>query len=123
MMSEIAFFVKDVIGPRGCVSIVKDPNEATAGGSDDIDSHTKTNCLRVHRADIDASNEFLHPDEFISTEDEPDHQALCDREQAYLLRAIREDLDLTAHMADAVNSLRIVLAADESVKTGRVVRL
>jgi predicted dehydrogenase len=123
MMSEVAFFVKDVIGPRGCVSIVKDPNEATAGGSDDIDSHTKTNCLRVHRAAIDASNEFVHPDEFISTEDEPDHQALCDREQAYLLRAIQDDLDLTAHMADAVNSLRIVLAADESVRTGQVVRI
>ena len=30
MMSEVAFFVKDVIGPKGCVSIVKDPNEAAA---------------------------------------------------------------------------------------------
>ena len=62
-------------------------------------------------------------DELISTEDEPDHQALCEREQAYLLRAIRENLDLSDHMADAVNSLRIVLAADESFRTGRVVVL
>jgi predicted dehydrogenase len=123
MMSETAFFVKDVVGPKGCVSIVKDPNEATAGGSDDIDSHTKTNCLRVHRAAIDGRNEFLRADEFISTEDEPDHQALCQREQAYLLRAIREDLDLSDHMADAVNSLRIVLAADESFRRGQVVVL
>jgi predicted dehydrogenase len=123
MMSETAFFVKDVVGPKGCVSIVKDPNEATAGGSDDIDSHTKTNCLRVHHAAIDAGNEFLRRDEFISTDDEPDHQALCEREQAYLLRAIREDLDLSDHMADAVNSLRIVLAADESVRRGQVVVL
>jgi predicted dehydrogenase len=123
MMSETAFFVKDVVGPRGCVSIVKDPNEATAGGSDDIDSHTKTNCLRVHHAAIDGSNEFVRPDEFISTEDEPDHQALCQREQAYLLRAIRENVDLSDHMADAVNSLRIVLAADESFRRGQVVCL
>ncbi len=123
MMSEVAFFVKDVIGPKGCVSIVKDPNEATAAGSDDIDSHTKTNCIRVHYSDIDAKNEFVKPDQFLNTEDEPDHQALCDREQAYLLRAIREDLDLTDHMQDAVNSLRIVLAADESVRTGQVVAL
>ena len=119
MMSEMAFFVKDVIGPKGSVSIVKDPNEGAAGGSDDIDSHTKTNCLRVHHAALDASNEFVRHDELISTEDEPDHQALCEREQAYLLRAIREDLDLSDHMADAVNSLRIVLAADESFRTGR----
>ena len=112
MMSEVAFFVKDVVGPKGCVSIVKDPNEATAAGSDDIDSHTKTNCIRLHHSALDASNEFVSPDEFINTEDEPDHQALCDREQAYLLRAIQEDLDLSAHMHDAVNSLRIVLAAE-----------
>jgi len=123
MMSEVAFFVKDVVGPKGCVSIVKDPNEAAAAGSDDIDSHTKTNCIRVHYSDIDAKNEFVKPDQFLSTEDEPDHQALCDREQAYLLRAIQQDLDLSDHMQDAVNSLRIVLAADESVKTGQVVAL
>ncbi len=123
MMSEVAFFVKDVIGPKGCVSIVKDPNETSAAGSDDIDSHTKTNCIRVHRSAIDGNNEFLQADEFLNTEDEPDHQALCDREQAYLLRAVQQDLDLTEHMQDAVNSLRIVLAADESVRTGQVVAL
>jgi hypothetical protein len=123
MMSEVAFFVKDVVGPKGCVSIVKDPNEAAAGGSDDIDSHTKTNCIRLHHAAIDANNEFVKADEYINTEDEPDHQALCDREQAYLLRAIQQDLDLSDHMHDAVNSLRIVLAADESFKTGRTVKL
>jgi predicted dehydrogenase len=123
MMSEVAFFVKDVIGPKGCVSIVKDPNEASAKGSDDIDSHTKTNCIRLHRADIDANNEFVKPDELINTEDEPDHQGLCDREQAYFLRAIQQDADLSDHMDDAVNSLRIVLAADESVRTGKIVRL
>jgi predicted dehydrogenase len=123
MMSEVAFFVKDVVGPKGCVSIVKDPNEAAAAGSDDIDSHTKTNCLRVHHSALGPDNEFTRKDDIINTEDEPDHQALCDREQAYLLRAIQEDLDLTDHLHDAVNSLRIVLAADESVKTGRVVEL
>ena len=84
---------------------------------------SKTNRIRLHRSDIDANNEFVKPDEWISTEDEPDHQALCDREQAYLLRAIQQDADLSDHMQDAVNSLRIVLAADESVRTGEVVTL
>ena len=37
--------------------------------------------------------------------------------------AIREDIDLTDHMADAVNSLRIVLAADESIRSHQVVTL
>ena len=123
MMSETAFFVKDVVGPKGSVSIVKDPNEAAAQASDDVDSHTRTNCLRVHHAALDANQAFARPDEFLSTEDEPDHQALCDREQAYLLRAIRENLDLSTHWSDAVNSLRIVLAAEESARTGQVVTL
>jgi hypothetical protein len=102
---------------------VKDPTETSAKGSDDIDSHTKTNCIRLHHSDIDANNEFVKRDELINTEDEPDHQGLCDREQAFLLRAIQQDLDLSDHMNDAVNSLRIVLAADESVRTGRIVEL
>jgi predicted dehydrogenase len=123
MISEEAFFVKDVVGPKGCVSIVKDPSGAPATGSDDVDSHTKTNCLRVHHAALDASGAFARGDEIIGTEDEPGHQELCDREQAFLLRAIREDLDLGEHMADAVNSLRIVLAADESFRSGQVVGL
>jgi predicted dehydrogenase len=123
MMSEVAFFVKDVIGPKGSVSIVEDPSESTARVSDDVDTHTRTSCLRLHHSAIDADNEFVKADELISTEDEPDHQALCEREQAHLLRAIREDLDLSDHMADAVNSLRIVLAADESLRRGQVVTL
>jgi hypothetical protein len=102
---------------------VKDADEDKAGGSEDIDSHTKTNRIRVHHSDIDANNEFVKPDELISTEDEPDHQGLCDREQAFLLRAIQQDVDLSDHMNDAVNSLRIVLAADESVRTGQIVAL
>jgi len=123
MMSEVAFFVKDVVGPKGCVSIVKDSDESQATGSADIDSHTKTNRIRLHHADLDSRNEFRKRDEMISTEDEPNHQQLCDREQAFLLHAITEDLDLSDHMADAVNSLRIVLAADESVRSGQVVTL
>jgi len=120
MMSETAYFVKDVIGPRGCVSIVS-PGDAAS--SSDIDTHTKTNRLRLHYSERDARGNFVREDEIIDMSDEPGHQELCDREQAYFLRAIREDLDLTDHLEDAVNSLRIVLAADESVRTGGVVLL
>ncbi len=128
MMSEVAYFVKDVIGPEGCVSIVDRPVSTPAGesagaGSADVGAHTKTNTLKVHRSARDARDEFTTPDEFIDTTDEPDHDGLCLREQEYLLRAIREDLDLDDHLADAVNSLRIVLAADEAARTGRTVDL
>jgi predicted dehydrogenase len=122
MMSETAFFVKDVIGPKGCVSIVA-KEAGGAGKSDNVDSHTKTESLRVHRADIDANDQFVKEDEWINLTDEPDHQELCNREQRYFLKAIREDMDLTDHLADAVNSLRVAFACDESVRTGEVVKL
>ncbi len=122
MMSETAFFVKDVIGPKGCVSIVA-KEAAGSGKSDNVDSHTKTESLRFHHADIDANNQFTKEDTWINLTDEPDHQELCNREQRYFLKAIQEDIDLTDHVQDAVNSLKIAFACDESVRTGQVVHL
>lgn len=122
MMSETAFFVKDVVGPGGSVSIVEPQGEAAAGSSD-IDSHTKTNSLLLHPAQLTPEGAFAKSDERIDTSDEPDHQELCNREQTYFLKAIRENLDLTEHLDDAVNSLHIVLAADESARSGKTVSL
>ena len=119
MISETAFFVKDVISPNGCVSIVMDESAK----SDDIDTHTKTSRIKIHRAETGADGKFTQPDQLLSMEGEPGHQDLCDREQAFLLKAIREDIDLTRHMADAVRSLAVCIAADESVRTGRAVKL
>jgi predicted dehydrogenase len=116
MISETAFFVKDVFGPKGSVSIVMEES-AGAHRSDDINTHTKTNQILRHYSDMS------RPDERIDMSDEPDHDALCEREQRFLLRAIEEDLDLGASMDDAVKSLRIVLAADESIRSGQVVTL
>ena len=121
MMSETAFFVKDVIGPKGCVSIVA-KNAASSGNSDNVDAHTKTESLRVHHADINAQNQFIKPDEWIDLTDEPDHQELCNREQRYFLEAIHQNTDLTHHLMDAVASLEIAFACDESVRSGEVVR-
>ena len=129
MMSEVAYFVKDVIGPKGCVSIVvpqegaKEAKLDQISDSADIDQHTKTNALRVHHAEINADNHFVKPDTVITMADEPDHQELCNREQAFFLKAIREDIDLSDSMSDAVNSLRIVLAADESIRAKRAIEL
>ena len=119
MMSETAFFVKDVISPRGCVSIVMDGDAK----SDDVETHTKTSVIRVHSAATGPDGRFTHSDTDLSMADEPDHDALCAREQAFMLKAIREDLDLGRHMKDAVLSLHICLAADESIRTGGAVRL
>ena len=111
MISETAFFVKDVMGPRGAISIVMDQ-----GGSADLDTHTRTARLRIHDA-------ATHRDTLVAMEDEPGHQELCEREQAFFLDAIRHDRDLARHMQDAVRSLAIVLAADRSMREGRAVDL
>src|SRR5271165_1574464 len=122
MISETAFFVKDMIGPKGSVSIVA-KESASDVKSADHNAHTKTNALRIHHAALDANGAFAEPDEIFSTEDEPGHQDLCEREQRLFLKAIRGEVDLKDHWADAINSLRIVFAADESIHTGEVVRL
>jgi predicted dehydrogenase len=119
MISETAFFVKDVMSPNGSVSIVMDPNAK----SDDIDTHTKTAVIRVHKAETGADGKFVHKDEDLKMDGEPGHQELCDLEQAYVLKAITENINLERHMDDAVQSLRICLAADESVRTGKPVKL
>ncbi len=110
MMSETAFFVKDIVSPNGAVSIV----EGNTGASADVDGHTRVGNILVHRPS---------GDRLIEAEDEPGHDALCAAEQAYMLRAIAENIDLSRHMQDAVQSLAICLAADESIRTGRPIDL
>ncbi len=123
MMSETAFFVKDVVGPKGCVSIVDRETGERSDDSSDIDAHTKTNTLRVHHAARDENDEFLAPDEWIDTTDEPDHDGLCLREQQLFAQAIAGTFDPADHLEDALNATRIVLAADESFRTGDSITL
>ncbi|MFZ9201989.1 MAG: Gfo/Idh/MocA family protein [Opitutales bacterium] len=122
MMSEEAFFVKDVVGPKGSVTIVAGKG-AEAGNSDNVDDHTGAQALKVHHAALGADGKFSRKDELVPTEADPGHDGLCQREQAYFEKAIREDIDLTAHMDDAVNSMRIVAAADLSFREGRTINL
>ncbi|GGG81279.1 myo-inositol 2-dehydrogenase [Parapedobacter pyrenivorans] len=122
MISETAFFVKDVFGPKGSLSIVARDAGAT-GNSDNVSAHTKTESLRLHHAEIDGNNTFVKPDEWIDLTDEPDHQELCNREQRFFLEAIHSDLDLDELTQHAISSLEIAFACDESVKTGQPVYL
>ncbi|MEO0384892.1 MAG: Gfo/Idh/MocA family oxidoreductase [Pseudomonadota bacterium] len=110
MMSETAFFVKDIVSSQGSVSIT----DQDKGGSADIDGHTKVGGLLVHK---------VSGDHWIDMPDEPGHQDLCDAEQRFVADAITNNIDLTRHMQDAVSSLRICLAADESIRTGQPVTL
>ena len=90
MMSEIAFFVKDMIGPEGAVSIVATEATGDHAASADHAGHTRTGALRLHHAALKADGSFARADEIITTAAEPDHQGLCDLEQKLFLAAIRE---------------------------------
>lgn len=118
MISQQAFFVRDVFGPNGSVSFVdKTDSDNTVMGS-----VVSNECLLLHHAATDKDGSFSRPDEVISLDEASDFDTLCRREQEFLLRAIREDIDLSKHLEDAVNSLKIVLAADESFRTDSPVK-
>lgn len=110
MVSETANFVKDVFSPNGAVSI----SESWRLNSASVDDHTSVGALVVHR---------LEGDSIIDLPAEPNHQDLCDTEQSYMRRAITENIDLARHMQDAVQSLEICLAADESIRSGKAIEL
>ena len=111
MMSETAHFVKDVVSPGGAVSL-----RAPQGlGSADVEGHTAADHLIV--APTGAGEDLR------SFDDSPGHQGLCDLQAAAMACAIAEDIDLSRHVSDALRSVAVCLAADESVRTGRPVRL
>ena len=51
MMSKVAFFVKDVIGPKGCVSIDKDTSSVDPS---DVSKHTTVDTIILHSSAMDA---------------------------------------------------------------------
>jgi predicted dehydrogenase len=122
MMSETAFFVKDVIGPKGSASIVA-KKASSDGNSSNVDSHTSTESILLHHSELKVDGSFAKKDELIQVKDEPGHDELCLREQKVFLEAIRTNKDLTSHLQSALDSLRIVLAADKSFREGKTIQL
>ena len=97
---------------------------ATAGvDPSEVSGHTRVDSIIVHASARDANGAQAKKDEVVRITDEPDHNELCRREQEYLYRAISENIDLSDHVADAVNSLRICFAAVQSYQTGRAIHL
>ena len=123
MMSEQAYFVKDIIGPKGSVSISKNTFDLPRGSSANVESHVSVQKFRLHHSEKDENGKLTKEDEMIDAPDEASHDELCQFEQEHFLKAIQEDLDLSDHLREVVHTLQIVLASDESVKTGKAVEL
>jgi predicted dehydrogenase len=117
MMSHTASMVKDVIGVRGAVSLVMGEDADAA----DIDNHTRAGQLRVRAVEAAGSANAGYADAWLPMSEGVNHQWLCDREQASLAVAIRDDIDLSRHHEDAIRSLSIVLAAERSMRERRAI--
>jgi hypothetical protein len=103
--------VKDVISPAGAVSL----RAPTQVSSSDLEGHTAADELVVAPT---------HEPESVRTfPDSPGHQDLCNRQAAFVARAIKENIDLTDHIQDVIRSLEICLAADKSIRTGLTIKL
>lgn len=111
MMSETAHFVKDIISAHGSVSL-RAPEQI---GSADVEGHTAADHLILAPSG--------KPETVRHYPDSPGHQALCDRQAHAMAVAILRDANLDRHMTDAIRSVAVCLAADESVRTGKPVRL
>ena len=122
MMSETAFFVKDVVGPLGSASIVA-AEAGSRGKSSDVDAHCQTERILLHRSEKNENGELEAKDEYIDLDDEPDHDELCRREQLFFLDGITGKADLTEHQNSAIRASEIVLAADHSFRSGQMVQL
>jgi predicted dehydrogenase len=122
MMSETAFFVKDVVGPLGSASIVA-AEAGSRGKSSDVDAHCQTERILLHRSHRNEEGELEAKDEYIDLDDEPDHDELCRREQLFFLGGILGKNDLSEHQNSAIRASEIVLAADESFRCGKTLDL
>ena len=122
MMSETAFFVKDVVGPLGSASIVA-AEAGSRGKSSDVDAHCQTERILLHRSEKNENGDLVAKDEYINLDDEPDHDELCRREQLFFLDGITGKADLTEHQNSAIRASEIVLAADHSFRTGQLIQL
>ena len=117
--------MKDMIGPEGCVSIVAKEQADAAVKIDRPTTPTPapTHCVFTTRAST-PDGSFARPDEIkIDQGRARPSRLMRARAAACSSRRSRGEVDLSEHLEDAINSLRIVFAADESMRTGQVVRL
>jgi predicted dehydrogenase len=122
MMSDNAYFIKDVIGPNGAVSMIN-LNDNKNATSDNVKSHVEVAGLKIHNSQLDGKGNFKNNDYTIKLPEELEHDQLCLSEQKYLIKAMENNIDLSTHWNDVINSQKIVMAADESIRTGNTINL
>ena len=82
-VSEAAFMVKDIVGPKGSVSVVPPSRKpgygkgATWTFSSDIHTHGAMEAVLVHHAALNGEQGLVEGDELIPVVDKPDHDEVA----------------------------------------------
>jgi hypothetical protein len=91
--------------------------------SADIESHTAAGQLHVRALEFDGETVVGTTESDLPILDEVGHQILCEREQAFVARAIQSNMDLAWHHDAALRSMEIVFAAERSIRERRAIDL
>ena len=83
-MSETAFFVKDMIGPEGAVSIVATEAAGDHAASADHAGHTRTGALRLHHAALKPTEASRAPTKSSPPPPSPSSGAVRSEQQLFL---------------------------------------
>lgn len=108
MLSHASKDLREIIGPKGSLTLQHTPQGLQ---------------LHRHSAALDPAGHFATADTLIDLQNAPNHADLCRAEQAYFLKSIIEQIDLTQHHERALQSLKVVLAAEASLRSGEPVDL
>ncbi len=111
--------LREAWGPEGSVRLLPPTKDSQ---NRPPQTHAKTR-VTVQKVPLSTQNQEMPVREIWEIPEEPTRQHLCECEQAFFLKAIRENTDLRAHQAQALATLRLALAAEESLRTGRPVDL
>ncbi|ODT65945.1 MAG: oxidoreductase [Pelagibacterium sp. SCN 63-23] len=102
MISAVGQTIMDIVTPAGALSLVEDANGSRS--------------LALRRLGADRAEIVMAPGPM-------PRDLLCAFQRDYMARVMREDIDLSGHLDDAVQSLRICLAAETSIARGEPVLL
>ncbi len=86
-ISEVAFFVKDIMGPQGRRAYGGRGAGEFSGSrrhqrvSSEIETHSKAGAIRIHHSQLNPDQSLTKSDEEINVTDQPDHHELSIRKQ------------------------------------------
>lgn len=117
MMTQNAWYIKDFSGPKGSLSVMAELDHNTPDNPPTKLTYT------LHYRTL-RNNSYKTVEERRQTFEETTGKAeMLAGAHGFFLDAIEQDRDITGQLEEAHNALEVVLAADRSVREGRMIPL